>query len=72
MMERDPGKAEYSEIEAAGELGISIEALRALVRAYITREEEDLANVSLLTFRPSDLLLFKMLAEQESTSTVPN
>ena len=71
MSERQSSKAEYSEMEAAGELRISIEALRALVRAHITREEEDLANVPLLSFRPSDLLLLKMLSELQSTSTAP-
>ena len=59
-----PGKSEYSEGEAAAELGVSIEDLRELVRTQITEHEQDLANMAILSFRPADLLLLRMLAER--------
>ena len=56
------GKSHYSENEAAEELGISVERLRVLIRRHIVTSDEDLNNVPMASFQPSDLLLLKLLA----------
>ena len=61
------GKTEYTEEEAAAALGISIGELRALVRTHVINEDVE-AEVPLQTFRPTDLLLLKMLAASRSTA----
>jgi hypothetical protein len=62
MMEWVSGKLEYTEEEAASALGVSISQLRALVRTHVIQEESG-ADVPIPTFRPTDLLLLKMLSE---------
>jgi len=59
-----PAKTQYSEHEAAQELGVSIERLRALIRSHIVESDEDLNNVALAGFHASDLLVLKILAGQ--------
>jgi len=56
------GKSQYSETEAAEELGISIDQLRTMIRSHVVDKEEDLNNVSATTFQPSDLLVLRLLA----------
>ena len=56
------GKTQYSEIEAAEELGISTEQLRAMIRNHVVEREEDLTNIPVTTFQPSDLLILRLLA----------
>jgi hypothetical protein len=65
-----PGKSQYSEQEAARELGLSIEQLRTLIRSHIVETEEDLNNVSVASFHPSDLLVLKILSTLKSGSTI--
>jgi hypothetical protein len=67
MVEWVSGKVEYTEEEAASVLGISISQLRALVRTHVTKEEAGM-DVPIPSFRPTDLLLLKMLAESQSSS----
>ena len=55
-------KTQYSEQEAANELGISLEELRRLIRSHIAESDEDLNNVSVTSFHPSDLLVLKLLS----------
>jgi hypothetical protein len=55
-------KSQYSETEAAEELGISIEQLRSMIRSHVVDREEDLSNVAATTFQPSDLLVLRLLA----------
>jgi hypothetical protein len=55
-------KSQYSELEAAHELGVSIEQLRALIRSHIAQSDEDLNHVSTASFHPSDLLVLKILS----------
>lgn len=55
-------KGQFSEAEAAQELGISIEQLRTLIRSHIVDRDEDLNNVPVAQFQPSDLLLLRILA----------
>ena len=55
-------KTQYSEQEAAVELGITVPELRALVRSHIAESDEDLNNMSVASFHPSDLLVLKLLS----------
>lgn len=55
-------KSQYSELEAAQELGVTVEQLRALIRSHIAQSEEDLNHVSTTSFHPSDLLVLKILS----------
>ncbi len=57
-------KGQYSEREAAEELGVSVEQLRTLIRSHIVETDEDLNNVSVASFHPSDLLVLKLLSRQ--------
>lgn len=56
------GKGYYSETEAAQALGLSIERLRALVRQHILQSEDEMANLPMTSFQPSDLLLLRLLS----------
>ena len=62
MLEWVSGKLEYNEAEAATALGVSITQLRALVRRHVIQEESG-PEVPIPNFRPSDLLLLKMLSK---------
>lgn len=55
-------KTQYSEHEAAEELGVSVEQLRTMIRSHIVETDEDLNNVSVASFQPSDLLILKILS----------
>jgi len=57
-----PNKTQYTEAEAAEELGVTVEELRILIRNHIAKSDEDLAHISVATFHPSDLLVLKILA----------
>jgi len=54
-------KTQYSEHEAAQELGVTVEQLRALIRSHIAQGDEDLNHTSVASFHPSDLLVLKIL-----------
>jgi hypothetical protein len=56
-------KAQYTEAEAAQQLGISVEELRTLIRRHIVVEDSDATNVPMTTFQPSDLLVLRLLAK---------
>jgi hypothetical protein len=60
-------KTQYSEVEAAQELGVSVEQLRVLIRNHIAKSDEDLAHIAVATFHPSDLLVLKILAGQSAS-----
>ena len=57
-----PTKSQYTEAEAAEELGISLEQLRTMIRSHVVDRDEDLNNVPVTTFQPSDLLILRLLA----------
>ena len=59
-----PNKAQYSEVEAAQELGVTVEQLRVLIRSHIAQSDEDLNHIAIASFHPSDLLVLKILAGQ--------
>ena len=61
-----PVKSQYSETEAAEELGISTADLRKMIRSYVVERDEDLSNVPATTFQPSDLLILRLLAGQQA------
>ena len=62
-------KGQYSEREAAEELGVSVEQLRSLIRSHIVDSDEDLNNVPIASFHPSDLLVLKILSGHSQHST---
>ena len=55
-------KTQYSEHEAAEELGVSVDQLRTMIRSHIVETDEALNNVSVASFQPSDLLILKILS----------
>jgi hypothetical protein len=56
------GKSQYSETEAAEELGVSVDQLRTMIRSHVVDRDEDLTNVPVTTFQPSDLLILRLLS----------
>jgi len=65
MVEWVSGKQEYTEDEAASALGISIGQLRSLVQTHVIKEEVGM-DIPIPSFRPTDLLLLKMLSESQA------
>ncbi len=59
------GKSQYSETEAAEELGISVAQLRIMIRSHVVEHDEDLTNVPATTFQPSDLLILRLLSSKQ-------
>ena len=55
------GKSQYSESEAAEELGISVTQFRTMIRSHVIEHDEDLTNVPVTSFQPSDLLILRLL-----------
>ena len=62
-------KTQYSELEAAAELGVSVEELRTLIRSHIVDSDEDLNNVPMASFHPSDLLVLRLILSSKSDPT---
>jgi hypothetical protein len=60
-------KTQYSELEAAAELGVSLEELRTLIRSHIIETDEDLNNVPMASFHPSDLLVLRLLLSSKAS-----
>ena len=65
MVPWEAGKSEYTETEAASILGMSVDQLRALVRQHVVVEDEGEGIVA--TYRPTDLLMLKMLSQREAS-----
>ena len=63
-----PGKGQYSETEAAEQLGISVGQLRTMIRSHVVDKDEDLNNVPVHTFQPSDLLILRLLTSRQTES----
>jgi hypothetical protein len=61
-------QTQYSEVEAARELGVTVEQLRTLIRSHIAQTDEDLNHIAVASFHPSDLLVLKILAGQKGTA----
>lgn len=64
MLSTRPGKTQFTEVEAAEELGITVMQLRQLIRSHVVDSEEDLRNVPIAQFQLSDLLLLRLLTGQ--------
>lgn len=64
-----PAKSQYTEVEAAEELGISLDQLRTMIRSHVIDRDEDLSNIPVTTFQPSDLLILRLLAGMPTTAT---
>jgi len=62
MLATRPVKTHYSEHEAADELGVSVDQLRTMIRSHIVETDEELNNVGVASFQPSDLLILKILS----------
>ena len=71
MQVTSPVKSQYSEAEAAEELGISVEKLRTMIRSHVVDRDEDLTNVPVTAFQPSDLLILRLLAGMPTSSRDP-
>jgi hypothetical protein len=65
------GKSQYSETEAAEELGVTVTQLRTMIRSHVVDRDEDLGNVPATTFQPSDLLILRLLANKAPAATEP-
>jgi hypothetical protein len=65
-----PTKSQYTEAEAAEELGISLVQLRTMIRSHVVDRDEDLNNVPATTFQPSDLLILRLLAGMPTNPTL--
>lgn len=63
-----PGKGQYSEAEAAEQLGVSVLQLRSMIRSHVVDKDEDLNNVPVHTFQPSDLLILRLLTGTQTGS----
>jgi hypothetical protein len=55
-------KTQYSELEAAVELGVTIEQLHSLIRTHIVDQDMDLSSLSVSNLHSSDLLVLKILS----------
>lgn len=64
-------KTQYSEHEAAKELGLSVSQFRELIRSHIVETDEDLNNLDVASFHASDLLVLKMLARGVIQNPMP-
>ena len=60
-------QSQYSETEAAEELGISVAQLRTMIRSHVVDRDEDLTNVPQTTFQASDLVILRLLTGMRST-----
>jgi hypothetical protein len=69
MLMTRPGRSQYTEVEAAEELGVSVERLRKIIRSHVVEQEEDANNIPVTTFQPSDLLILRLLAGMPTSPT---
>ncbi len=56
-------KSQYTESEASSQLGLSVDALRGLIRDHIVKNDEELGASRVANFHPADILLFRLLAQ---------
>lgn len=54
----------YTEAEAAAELGLELDELRALAREHLLLSDEEAAGLPHTLYQRSDLLLLRLLAQQ--------
>jgi hypothetical protein len=63
-------KSQFSEYEAAQQLGLSVEELRSLIRRHITADENDARNLPMTSFQHTDLLLLRLLSKHSFSTAV--
>jgi hypothetical protein len=68
-------RSQYTETEAAEELGISVAQLRTMIRSHVVDRDEDLNNIPVHTFQASDLVILRLLTkmgrQQPEVATTP-
>ncbi|MEO8050793.1 MAG: hypothetical protein ABI833_10290 [Acidobacteriota bacterium] len=69
MLMTRPGKSQYTEVEAAEELGVSVDRLRTIIRSHVVDRDEDAVNIPVTTFQPSDLLILRLLSGMPTNPT---
>ena len=69
MLMTRPGKSQYTEVEAAEELGVTVDHLRTIIRNHVVDREEDVNNIPVTTFQPSDLLILRLLSGMPTNPT---
>jgi len=62
MTNQRPSKGYFTEVEAAKALDLNLPQFRTLVRRHILVPEDELANLAMTSFQPSDLVLLRLLA----------
>ncbi len=70
MLMTRPARSQYTEVEAAEELGVSVEHLRNIVRNHVFERAEDADNLPVTTFQQSDLLILRLLAGMPTNPTL--
>jgi hypothetical protein len=55
-------KSQFTEAEAAEQLGVSVPEFRALIRSHVVETDADLRRLPHTEFQASDLLLLRLLA----------
>ena len=69
MLMTRPSKSQYTAVEEAEELGVSVERSRTIIRSHVVDREEDAVNIPVTTFQPSDLLILRLLAGMPTNPT---
>jgi hypothetical protein len=69
MLITRPSKSQYTEVEAAEELGVSVDRLRTMIRSHVVDRDEDADNIPVTTFQPSDLIILRLLAGMPTSPT---
>ena len=62
MTNQRPAKGYFTEAEAAKALSLSLPQFRILVRRHIMVTDDEMANLPMTSFQPSDLVVLRMLA----------
>jgi hypothetical protein len=70
MLMTRAGRSQYTEVEAAEELGVSVEHLRTIVRNHVVERAEDVDNLPVTSFQPSDLLILRLLGGMPTNPTI--
>lgn len=62
---------QYSEADAAAQLGVSVEELRSLVKSTIGDADPEMKGITGGFFQPSDLIMLRMLLLGRQNSGAP-
>jgi len=67
VLSRPSPKTQFTESEAAEELGISLDQLRSLIRNVVNVKDGELDEIPVSQLQPADLLLLKMISSAGCT-----